>query len=230
MSVMLEKKVVVVQDATVAFSVEPPEATIKVGGKTATGTLEINAKVGDALSALFSHPGYESKGKDIAVSRDGQTVSVVLVPKEAEVAANSILELSVSPPEATLKVNGQPQPQTVPGKYSVQGYKMGDDLRIELSLKGYKTQKDKLKLTSNRLVREYELTKIVVATGPGIASFNARPWANVSVRGKKCRVPCTMRLSAGRHSAKFKHPSLGTKRKGFTIRPNRTTSVVVDMR
>ena len=107
---------------------------------------------------------------------------------------------------------------------------MGSDLRIELKLSGYKTIKKTIKLISNRLSQNFKMNKIVVATGPGVGSFNARPWANVSVRGRKCRVPCTMRLPSGRHSAKFVHPSLGSKRRGFTIRPNRTTSVFVDMR
>jgi len=230
-SVMLQKKAPPEpQEATVGFSVDPTDATIKVSGQTSTGSLEIKAKVGDELSALFTHPDYTSKVKDFTVTRDGQTVSVVLERKPVEVAQNAVLEIRVIPPEATLEVNGQPQPQTSVGQFSVQGYRVGDDLRIQLKLKGYKAKKDKLKLTSSRLSRTYELSKVVVATGPGVAKFNARPWANVKVGSKGCRVPCTLRLPSGRHSARFTHPSLGTKRKGFTIRPNRTTSIVVDMR
>jgi len=65
-------------------------------------------------------------------------------------------------------------------------------------------------------------------SGYGKASFNAKPWAKVSVSGRTCITPCSMKLPTGNHKAKFtKTPRTRSRR--FSVRRGRTTRVFVDM-
>jgi serine/threonine protein kinase len=217
------------KEVLITFRATPPSATIEVLGKSGTGTLKVQATVGDQGEAVFNHPDYLQKVKAFSIRRDGQTVSVVLEKKPEPVDQTVIFEAIVVPPEAALFVNEQPQPPTTPGNYSVRGYAIGDDVRISVKLEGHLTVKETIKLTTSRYRKEYTLKpKPKEPTGPGFASFNAKPWAKVSVRGKSCTTPCKLKLQSGRYRAKFKQGSK-SKSRGFTVKAGKTARVFVDM-
>ncbi len=217
------------KEVRVTFKVAPRSATIQVLGKTGTGTLKVKATVGDEGEAVFTHPDYLRKVKYFSIRRDGQTISTVLDKKPEPPDQTVVFEAIVTPPQAALFVNEQPQPATSLGNYTVQGYSIGDDLRIAVKLDGHISVKETIKLTTSRYRKEYTLKpKPKEPTGPGFASFNAKPWAKVFVRGKSCTTPCKLKLQSGRYRAKFKQGSK-SKSRGFTVKVGKTARVFVDM-
>jgi hypothetical protein len=63
----------------------------------------------------------------------------------------------------------------------------------------------------------------------GRASFNASPWAEVWVEGKKIGdTPLTYELPLGVHNIVFKHPDFGERKQTATVRATDTAPVSVD--
>ena len=65
----------------------------------------------------------------------------------------------------------------------------------------------------------------------GVANFNASPWAEVWVNGKKIgETPlANLELPLGTHEVVFKHPQFGERRMTTTLRANAPVALSVDM-
>ncbi len=226
----------------IVFTVKPEDAELRVGEKKGIGRLEFEETIGSNFSVVASHPDYKEKVREVELKSDGQKVDLVLEKKEVvvapvvdagstapPVAQNAVLEVSVTPASATLSINEQKQPAAADGKYKVQGYKVGDDLKVEVTASEHIAVKETVKLTSETFVKEYKLKerpKEVV--GPGTAKFNAKPWAKVTVKGQSCTTPCSLTLQSGPYSATFVQGA-ATKNKGFKVKAGGEVQVFVDM-
>ncbi len=223
--------------AKLTFNAIPTDATIEARGQKGTGTLSIEASAGDQIVAVVTHPDYEQVVQTERVGEVDRSVDVPLttkkvvaapVPVEA-VAAAATMSVTVTPADAVLSINGQPQPPAAPGQFKVLGYKVGEDIEIEVTAPGYKKESEKLRITSAELTKSYALKRpVVVASGPGKVAFKAKPWAKVSVSGKSCLTSCVLELPSGKHTATFEQGGV-SKRVGFTIKADQTVSVFQDM-
>ncbi len=68
--------------------------------------------------------------------------------------------------------------------------------------------------------------------GSGFLDANASPWATVRIDGKAYGTTPIMglKLSVGKHRAVFENPDFKSKKtRTFTIRPDKTTRLIVEM-
>ena len=218
-------------ESKLTLSALPSDATLEARGQKAVGTLTIEATIGDVIAVIVTHPEYKPVVRQVTLDVPEKTVDIPLIEK-IQVAAPiglATVTITVTPPTATLSVNGQEQPQTTPGQYSVQGFKVGEDVELSVAAPNHITETEKLRITAPELTKAFELRRrAATPSGPGKARFNAKPWARVTVAGQTCMTPCTLELRSGRHSATFAQSGT-TKRRAVRIQPGRTVRVFVDM-
>jgi serine/threonine protein kinase len=219
--------------AKLEFHAIPSDATIEARDQKAVGVLMIEAKSGEQVVAVVTHPDYEQVLQTERVGDMDRRVDIALTTKKAPVAPveqAAVLEFTVTPADAQLSVKGQAQTATSPGLYRVEGYRVGEDIAVEVTMSGYKKESETLRITSADLKKSYELKKNapVQPSGPGKVSFKAKPWAKVSVAGKSCLTTCTIELPSGKHSVTFEQGGV-VKRASVTVKADQTVSLFLDM-
>ena len=223
--------------AMLTLTSAPATAKIHVPAldKEGVGTLALETVISDRpITVIVTHPEYKQVIRTITVNSASQAMEIALTEKivAAQPENNlAVLEVTVKPSTAKLTINGQDQtaPSEGSSAYQVQGYRVGEDVRIKVSARGFLDKEETLRITSNQMSRSYELrARPAAPTGPGTVRFNARPWARVSVRGKSCTTPCSLTLPSGRHRATFTQQGK-TKTRSFRVRAGGTRTVVVDM-
>ncbi|MBT9557267.1 MAG: serine/threonine protein kinase [Myxococcales bacterium] len=229
----------------VVFHATPADATLQARGLMETGKLEIEGNIGDVIVVQATHPDYEALAREITVvvGEGDQRVDMLLttkkvvavpVPVPVPVPAGDTLAtmvFTVTPPDAQLSINGQPQTAAAPGQFKVMGYKVGEDVEVTVSASGFKKESENLRVTAAEFTKSFDLKKnvvVVAPTGPGKVSFKAKPWAKVMVGGKSCVTSCTLELPSGKHSAVFEQGGV-TKRVSVTVKADATVSVFQDM-
>ncbi len=223
----------------------PVDATLQARGLMETGKLEIEGKIGDVIGVQATHADYEPLAREITVviGEGEQRVDMLLSTKKVVAAPVPVpvpvpagdtlatLTFTVTPLDAQLSINGQPQTGVGPGQFKVMGYKVGEDVEVIVTASGFKKESEKLRITAAEFNKAFELKKNVVVatpTGPGKVSFKAKPWAKVMVGGKSCVTSCTLELPSGKHSAVFEQGGV-TKRVSVTVKADATVSVFQDM-
>ena len=215
---------------------EVPDAKITANGQSNPGTLTIEAKVGDEIVVKVEHADYETFVKSYPIEPIDSSKQIVLtkkavVPVIPDGPGLAKLEFTVTPLEATLSVKGQAQVAKAPGSFLVEGYRVGEDVAVEVKAGGFKTVSETLRITSADFKKSYALEKkpiVVAPSGPGKVAFKAKPWAKVMVAGKSCIAPCSMELPSGKYTATFDQGGV-IKRAGFSIKPDATVTVFQDM-
>ena len=224
-------------DVTVIIAVIPAGAMVQVPGKALEkrpgGSFALKAKVGDKLSVLATHAEHERKTMSFSVESDNQMVSIVMEKKAVATPPTSALakvELTVVPTNATLSVGGQAMPKAENGIYML-NVKLGEKLAVKIAANKHKSVTDTINVITTPFAKTYKLEKKKEPPkGPGKAKFDARPWAQVTVKGKSCpSTPCSMTLQSGSYTAVFKKNAI-RKVKRFRVRPGQTTKVFANMK
>ena len=215
------------QEAKVTLAAWPQEAVVRARDQSATGTLTLDANIGDVIAVVAEHPGYDTVMREITVDVIQKRVDLALKKTAAPAAAMANLTFNITPAGALLLINGQQQPAVESGVYELSGYKVGEDLSIEVRAPKYETLKKQIRVSVAKYESAFNLKKsTVTAQGPGEVRFDARPWARVSAGGKSCVTPCVLKLRGPKsYTATFVHAGQ-KKRKRFRIRPGRRVSVV----
>ncbi|MEC8025493.1 MAG: protein kinase, partial [Myxococcota bacterium] len=215
------------QEAKVTLAAWPQDAVIKARDQSATGRLTLNANIGDVIAVVAEYPGYDTVMREVTVDVPKKRVDLALKKTATPDSAMAKLTFNVTPAGALLFINGQQQPAVKSGVYELSGYKVGEDLNIEISAPKYETLKKQIRVSVAQYESTFNLKKAtVIAQGPGEVRFDARPWARVSAGGKSCVTPCVLKLRGPKsYTATFVHAGQ-KKRKRFRIRPGRRVSVV----
>ncbi len=217
--------------ARVTITALPTDAVIKVGANEGRGHLIVESHVGAEIAVAVTHPDYKPAVQVVKIDNAAKAMAVTLEKKPTDTPSGqlAVLKFTVSPKNAKLEINGQKH-TGVDGVFTVQGYKIGEDVHVRVIAPSHHKHEDRMRITSANFERAFELQKIKIQ--PRVmsrAKFNAKPWARVTVSGKSCQTPCAIDLMTGRYTAKFKGPGGRTKKKGFRVRAGRTASVFVDL-
>lgn len=244
-------------ESNVDFKSTPPGATIIVNGEALSSPTPFYAyktKLGEELRISFELDGYEPEVMKRQVLFMTQDFSSELMTTE-EAAMQRLggfptFVINTDPPGATITINGKEA-----GKSPLtlnESVKFGEELKITA------TPSDSTYQTANRVIIptkggeaslniSFEKAKIAVAAPPprrpskpsssknipagtGTLVIKAKPWAAVSIDGKRVgTTPVTRPESSGTHKIDITFPSKNkTASKRVTLRPNQKLELGYD--
>ena len=167
--------------------------------------------------------------RQVQVLREGQ---VVVVPgtKVPEGKTAAKWTFTISPTDAKVMM-GDTQLTPASGVIELDSIFVGDSVSLTVSKSGYNTANKTFAIKTAAGAEKISLSKAGVAAGGyGFVSINAKPWADVYLRGKKLgTTPIrNVKVPAGRQTFKLKQLS-NTKTVSLTIKKGKTAKKVVDM-
>ncbi len=228
----------------VSIRSEPPGARIvlngKETGKRTPATLDgLEPGVEHTLGLLLD--GYEPRSVRVRLAPGKLETLRVSLPRAPVPEDEALLVLRTEPPQAKATLDGQPIERAPSGLLEIRVPPGRHELLVRLP--HYKSKRERLELPGGRIT-EWSVTlererrrapraqepqptaEAQAPAGPGRLTFDARPWCNVTVAGRRLgQTPIVnASLPAGRHRLLCVNPELGV-RKTLTIQiqPGKTT-------
>jgi serine/threonine-protein kinase len=157
------------------------------------------------------------------------------VPPAQPSVPSAVLALRVTPPEAVVRLDGEEVPGQRDRTTNAGKLRVGDEVRIEASAPGHRDWAESVQVKQEHQEVAIRLTPVPVRPAApqvdrGSVTINARPWADVYLKGRKIgTTPIRGRaLDVGEHAFVLRKDDV-TRNLTVTIEKGKTSTHFVDM-